>query len=105
MDTEQILRPRFYEQQYLGAADLAAAVDYGRLHDARHLLGGHTWGISIGLQLKERTVPGGTLEVSVQPGFAWDGFGRPIVVVDPYRIPVERFASLLYDPVRDEPNG
>jgi hypothetical protein len=105
MDTEQILRPRFYEQQYLGAADLAAAVDYGRLHDARHLLGGHTWGISIGLQLKERPVPGGALDVYVQPGFAWDGFGRPIVVVEPYRIPVERFTSLLYDPTRDEPNG
>jgi len=37
--TDLDARPRFYEGQYLGAADLTAAVDYGRKQHARMLLG------------------------------------------------------------------
>ena len=73
-------RPRYYEGQYLSADDLSVLVDYLRTSGARHALGGHTWGIAIGLQLTERSAPGGQdrVEVNLQPGFAWDGFGRPI---------------------------
>jgi hypothetical protein len=45
----QIDRPRFFEGQYLGAADLAACVDYTRIRSARHELGAHVWGIAAGL--------------------------------------------------------
>ena len=90
---------RFYEEQYLGAADLTAAVDYGRVQQARHTLGAHTWGIAAGLQLKEKdsSAGGGQVEVFIQPGYAWDGFGRPIVVLAPYRIPAELFKSIPFD--------
>src|SRR5262249_37423053 len=54
---DQAQRATFYEGQYLGAADLTAVVDYGRVQHARHLLGAHTWGIAMGLELDERPDP------------------------------------------------
>lgn len=86
-------RPRFYEGQYLQAADLMAAVDYTASQRARMLLGAHTWGIALGLDLLEVKGPNSSLDVVVQPGYAWDGFGRPIVVPEPAKLPVARFAA------------
>jgi hypothetical protein len=97
MALAQDQRPRFYEGQYLGAEDLTAAVAYGRIQEARHALGAHTWGIAIGLQLQEKPLPGGRAEVYLLPGYAWDGFGRPIVVLAPYRLPAEKFSAYKYD--------
>lgn len=94
-------RPQFYEEQYLGAADLSAAVDYARIQQARHALGAHTWGIALGLQLKETPQPGGSVTVHLLPGYAWDGYGRPIVVLAPYQIPEELFSAIQYDPIID----
>src|SRR6187549_265517 len=94
-------RPKFYEEQYLGAADLTAAVDYGRTQQARHLLGAHTWGIAVGLALKETPQSGGSVTVHLLPGYAWDGYGRPIVVLSPYQIPEERFSAIKFDPSID----
>lgn len=104
MSTNQTRRPAFYEEQYLGAADLTAAVEYGRTQMARHSLGAHTWGIAMGLQLKEvETSPDGDgPDVYLQPGYAWDGFGRPVVVLAPYKIPAERFRSFTYDATIDD---
>jgi hypothetical protein len=87
-------RPRFYEHQYLEAADLAAVVDYSRAQLARTQLGGHRWGIALGLDLREVPGPNNTLDVFVQPGYAWDGFGRPIVVPEPHKIAGSLFASI-----------
>jgi len=105
MATNQAQRPRFYEQQYLGAADLTAVVEYGRLQVARHDLGGHSWGIAIGLQLRDQTSPSnpGQVDVVIQPGFAWDGFGRPIVLHAPEPVAADLFKDLLYDPALDDP--
>ena len=97
MPANQSQRPQFYEEQYLGAADLTAAVDYGRVQQARHALGAHTWGIAIGLQLKETPQPGGAASVNLLPGYAWDGYGRPIVVLSPYKIPEEKFSAITFD--------
>ncbi len=102
MPTNQSQRPRFYENQYLGAEDLSDIVEYDRIQQARHLLGAHSWGIAMGLQLKEKTSPGGQIEMYIQPGYAWDGFGRPIVVLSPYKLPAEKFKSFLDD---GSPNG
>jgi hypothetical protein len=90
--TEVEARPRFYEGQYLAAADLTAAVDYTRTQRARTLLGGHRWGISLGLDLLEVAGPNAVLDVVVQPGYAWDGFGRPIVVAEPSKLSTALFA-------------
>ena len=104
MATDQDQRPRYYEDQYLGADDLNDAVNFGRIQHARHLLGGHTWGIASGLQLIDKDVSGG-VDVYLTPGYAWDGFGRSIVVLAPYKIPAELFKSIGYDATIDEPKG
>jgi hypothetical protein len=91
--TELQHRPRYYEGQYLDAADLQAAVDYTRTQRARTLLGAHRWGIAIGMDLAEVAGPQGTIDVVVTPGYGWDGFGRPIVVAEPTKLPVGLFGS------------
>jgi hypothetical protein len=101
MPVNQTQRPKFFEEQYLGAADLTAVVDYGHMQQARHALGAHTWGIAIGLTLKETPQAGGAVTVHLLPGYAWDGYGRPIVVVSPYQIPEERFSAIKFDPSID----
>ncbi len=100
-DVEQ--RPRFYEGQYLEAADLMAAVDYGRSQLARTVLGGHRWGIALGLDLTEVLGPNGTVDVFAQPGYAWDGFGRPILVAEPTKIPTSLLAPFDADFVPGNP--
>jgi len=100
MCAKQMERPNFFEGQYLGAQDLTSLEVYLRQRDARHALGAHTWGIAMGLELTEVETPGGGVEVYIQPGYAWDGYGRPIVVLAPYRIQEELFASTSTGPVR-----
>jgi hypothetical protein len=87
-------RPHFYQGQYLEAADLAAAVGYTSTQRSRILLGAHRWGIAIGLDLIEVAGPSSTLDVVVTPGYAWDGFGRPIVVPEAAKLSLALFASL-----------
>lgn len=98
-------RPTYYEEQYLTAEDLIAAVDYGRIQLARHALGAHTWGIAAGLQLKETPEPGGGLSIYVLPGYAIDGYGRSIVVLNPYRIPEEKFSAIKPETGNADPRG
>ncbi len=92
--TEVEARPRFYEGQFLAAADLTAAVDYTRTQRARMLLGAHRWGIAVGMDLVEVPGPNSSLDVVVTPGYAWDGFGRPIVVGASTRLPTALFARI-----------
>src|SRR5262252_7552792 len=101
MLASDIERPSFTDGQYLDAADLTAAVEYAQVQQARHALGGHTWGVAAGLDLRETAAPGGTVDIHVLPGYAWDGYGRPIVVLSPYRIPEEKFGSFIFDPAID----
>ncbi len=92
--TEVQARPRFYEGQFLAAADLTAAVDYTRTQRARMLLAAHRWGIAVGMDLVEVPGPNSSLDVVVTPGYAWDGFGRPIVVGESTRLPTALFARI-----------
>jgi hypothetical protein len=94
---DQNARPGFYEGQYLGAEDLSAVVDYARIQQARHTLGAHTWGIAAGLEMRERPLASGEVEMSVLPGIAWDGYGRAVVVLAPARVGPEKFANFLGD--------
>jgi hypothetical protein len=105
VSTNQTQRPQYFENQYLGADDLTAAVDYARLQQARHALGAHTWGIATGLQLIEKSSSsGGGIDLFIQPGFAWDGFGRAVVVLAPYKLSTEKFKSFVYDAAQDGGN-
>jgi hypothetical protein len=103
MAIDQAQRPQFFEGQYLGADDLSATIEYSRLLAQRHDLGAHTWGIAIGLTLVETPIPDGSpaVTVTIAPGYAWDGFGRPIVVLAPYQVPADLFKSIVYDGSKD----
>ena len=92
--TEVEARPRFYEGQFLAAADLTAVVDYGRTQRARTLLAGHRWGIALGMDLVEVPGPNSSLDVVVTPGYAVDGFGRPIVVGESAKLPTALFGRI-----------
>jgi Chaperone of endosialidase len=105
MPVTEIKRPNFYEGQYLGAQDLIVGQEYQRQQDQRHRLAGHTWGIAVGLELDEHLQPGSSdaVDVYIKPGYAVDGFGRAIVVLEPYKIPEALFAQFSFDPAL--PNG
>src|SRR5947207_1124953 len=100
MPINDIKRPNYYEGQYLGAQDLATAQEYQRQQDQRHRLAAHTWGIAAGLELEERakSAGGAAVDVFVKPGYAVDGFGRAIVVLEPYRLSEALFAQFTFDP-------
>lgn len=94
MSINQEVRPRYSEGQYLAADDLSAGIVWALGRDQRHLLGAHTWGIAAGLQLQEvASFDGASVDVYVRPGYAWDGFGRPIVVPAPYQISTDLFQA------------
>jgi hypothetical protein len=87
-------RPRFFEGQYIGSADLEAVIAYARDMAREHMLGGHSWGIAVGLDLVESPSEGGGVDYVVLPGFGWDGYGRPIVLLEPKQVSAAKFAGL-----------
>ena len=102
MAMDQDLRPRFFEDQYLGADDLNLVSEHGRVHAARHALGAHTWGIALGLELREKQRANGDIDVFVSPGYAWDGFGRPIVVLESAPVSASFFQTFPFLPGVDD---
>ncbi|HEY1752913.1 MAG TPA: hypothetical protein VGG29_16770 [Caulobacteraceae bacterium] len=87
-------RPTFSNGQYIGADDLNAAVDYARDETRRLALSSRNWGIVTGLALVERTDAAGAVQMYVEPGIAWDGYGRPVVVLAPAPVTPDLFADL-----------
>uniref|UniRef100_UPI0035CA41A9 hypothetical protein n=1 Tax=uncultured Sphingomonas sp. TaxID=158754 RepID=UPI0035CA41A9 len=94
MTTARSERPTYFEGQYIGAADLEAAVDYARELSREAALAGQSWGICIGLDLVEIPNASGGYDYYVLPGCAFDGYGRPIVVLAPAPVPAALFANL-----------
>ena len=87
-------RPTFSNGQYIGADDLNAAVDYARDKTERLALSGRSWGIATGLALVEITDASGATQMYIEPGVAWDGYGRAIVVISPAQVTADMFAGL-----------
>lgn len=72
---------RYATGRMLDASDFEAEQDYHLAARRRHQLGAHDWGIVEGLELEVLQGEGPTGRVvTLQPGFAVDGFGREIVV-------------------------
>lgn len=87
-------RPSFTDGQYIGAADLNTAVAYARDETRRLALSGQSWGIATGLALVEVTDTTGNVQMFIEPGVAWDGYGRPVVVLSPAPVTPDLFAGL-----------
>jgi hypothetical protein len=93
MDTVFAERPHFFEGQYLGADDLQTLLAYLREQAQRHRLAAHTWGIVTGIEIANRTVADGSLELFLTPGIAVDGYGRLIAVLAPFKLDAGLFAT------------
>lgn len=95
---EPILRPRYFEGQVLGAADLEAGLAYTRGRQARHDRLAHSWGIVEGLALTSTpaTSDAGDAYVTATlgAGVAVDGNGREIVVAADQVLSHELFVQL-----------
>ena len=105
MATEDIERVRYFQRQYLGAADFDAEQAYQRDALRRHELGPHTWGIVVGLDITYQARTGGLTgsDAFIMPGMAVDGYGRNIVVLAPVQLQAQWFSLYPYDPA--QPNG
>jgi hypothetical protein len=89
---EDIERLNYYQRQYLGATDFKAEQAYHRDMRRRHNLGQHTWGIVTGLELVEKPKEDSAgVDVYVQPGMAIDGFGREVIVTEPFKLSGAQF--------------
>lgn len=89
-------RPRFFEGQFLGAADLEAVVGHARDLSREHLLAAHPWGIATGLDLVDTPAAGGggAADYFILPGLAWDGYGRAVLVLSPVQVQPALFTGL-----------
>ncbi|WP_454698346.1 hypothetical protein [Arthrobacter humicola] len=90
-----IERPRYTQGQTLGAADFRAEQAYHRNGRRRHLLGPHTWGITLGLDLVEQPNPidPTLVDVMLRPGLATDGYGRELMVDSALRLDPAAFSA------------
>jgi endosialidase-like protein len=87
-------RPTFSNGQYIGADDLNAEVAYARDKTERLALSALSWGIGTGLALVEIVDATGATQMFIEPGVAWDGYGRTIVVISPAAVTADLFAGL-----------
>lgn len=70
-------RVNYFDRQFIRLAEMRDEQAYHRQLHRRHNLSHHTWGIVAGLDL---VVEGG--QAVVKPGFAVDGYGRDLLLVD-----------------------
>ena len=96
---DEITRVRYFDRQFLGAVDFRAEQTYERDARRRHVVGHHTWGIIVGLELVEAPIAGQTdfVDVVLQPGAAIDAFGRELVVYHPVRLDAAAFEAFHTD--------
>jgi cytoskeletal protein CcmA (bactofilin family) len=90
MATDNIERLHYYQRQYLGAQDFEDQQTYHRDILRRLTLAYHTWGIVMGLELKQVTNGTG---IYITPGMAIDGYGREIVMFTPTTLDPALFRS------------
>lgn len=77
MTTVLASRVNYYERQFIRLAEMRDEQAYHRQLHRRHNLSHHSWGIVSGLEL---VLESGT--PVVRPGFAVDGYGRDLLLVD-----------------------
>lgn len=87
--SEDIRRVRYYQQQYLGADDLADEQAYHRDMRRRHNLAHHTWGVVVGLDMRIEE----DTRLWIGAGMAVDGFGREIFVLAAAELGPEAFLA------------
>ena len=92
MTTDDIKRLNYYERQFLRARDFQDEQAYHIEMRRRHLVGHHTEGIVVGLEI---TQDAASNIWSVGPGLAIDGFGREVVVFEPEPLDTIRLTAIF----------
>jgi len=92
MTPDEIKRLRYYEKQYLRTQDFQDEQAYHIEMRRRHSIAHHSWGIVIGLEIKQDPI---SKIWAVQPGIAVDGYGREIVVFEPEELNLVAIANQL----------
>ncbi|MEH1867448.1 MAG: hypothetical protein V7K69_20895 [Nostoc sp.] len=92
MTPDEIKRLRYYEKQYLRTQDFQDEQAYHIEMRRRHLIAHHSWGIVVGLEIKQDPI---SKIWAVQPGIAVDGYGREIVVFEPEELNLIAIANQL----------
>lgn len=95
----EVDRVLYSEGQFLGAADFQDEQAYHRAALGRHEIGGHTWGVVVGLDLVETPDASDPqfVDPMLGPGLAVDGYGRQVVSFAATAIDAELFASFTGD--------
>lgn len=103
MAANETTKVRYFERQFLGAADMQADQQYHRDALRRHDLGPHTWGLIVGFELQEIPVPADpqAVDVVIMPGLAVDGYGRHLVCFHPTRLDPADFAAFHTEALQD----
>ncbi|MBB5157049.1 hypothetical protein [Saccharopolyspora phatthalungensis] len=81
MSSDPIKRVQYYDNQILRLRDFTDEQDYHVAMRRRHNISGHAWGIASGLKVTQDNNT-----VSIQPGFAVDGYGRELVLANPTEV-------------------
>jgi len=82
VDADRIVRVRYFNRQFLRPQDFTDEQAYHVALRRRHNIAGHSWGIVDGLSLSADSGP-----LVVEPGFAWDGYGREVALIERLTVP------------------
>lgn len=107
----RLKRPVYYTGRMLTADDLRAEQEYQREKQWLHNRMLHGYGIVAGLEVGLQEDENGNTQLIVSPGYALDGWGREIVVIDPLTVylPGDRHDLIVYlryieEGTEDEPD-
>jgi len=86
MSQDGVVRVRYFDHQLLRRQEMSDEQEYHLTLRRRHNLGAHRWGIVHGLDLQaaEKTL-------SVDPGWAVDGYGRDVLLTRRHLLPATLF--------------
>lgn len=94
----RLVRPNYFDGKLMTAADFRAEQNYQR--DARWLHNRmlHGYGIVAGLEVGMDESANGATQITVAPGYALDGWGREIVLPEPFSVflPGDRHDLIIY---------
>lgn len=102
----RLKRPTYYGDEPVTAADYRVEQEYQREKQWQHNRMLHGYGIVAGLEVGLQENESGTTQLIVSPGFALDGWGREIVVIDPLFVylPKDRHDLIVYLKYVEQPS-
>ncbi len=94
----RLKRPKYYAGKLMTADDFRAEQEYQRERAWQHNRMLHGYGVVVGLEVGLQENADGSTQVIVSSGYALDGWGREIVVIEPLSayLPSDRHDLTIY---------